>query len=266
LKTINNILAILLTLLTYSYSVAQSINVKGEVLASSEVGGVHILNITAQEFTITNDRGKFIILTRLNDTILISSIQYIPQNIVITETILKLEFLSITLDDRVNELDEVVVGKVLTGDLLLDVGNSDAKRDINFYDVGIPGYRGKPKTQKERRLYEADAGKSVIIAPLFIAINVHKILNKISGRTKKLRNAVKLEEQFNCMDKVKSKFSKLLFANYELENYLKLEFFYYVAEDPKFESLCKSDNDFETYEFLLQKLYLTNIENLESRD
>ncbi len=253
-------------LLSCSYSDAQTIDLKGKVIASSDLGSIHILNITAQEFTITKSTGEFFVSARLNDTILISSIQYIPQNIVITEIILKLEFLSITLEDRVNELDEVVVGKVLTGDLLLDVGNNDAKRDINFYDVGIPGYTGKPKTQKERRLYEADAGKSVIIAPLFISINVHKILNKISGRTKKLKNAVQLEEQFNCMDKVKSKFSNLLFANYELEDHLKSDFFYYVAEDPKFERLCKSDIDFEIYEFLLQKLYLTNVEKIESKD
>jgi len=203
---------------------------------------------------------------RLNDTIFISSIQYIPQNIVVTETILKLEYCSIKLEDRVNELDEVVVGTILTGDLPLDIENSKAKRGINFYDVGIPGYTGTLKTQKERRLYEADAGRSIVIAPLFIAINVHKILNKISGRTKKLKRAVKSEEQVNCMIRIKSKFSDMLFADYQIERQLQVEFFYYVAEDSKFEMLCKANNDLEIYEFLIQKLYLNYHENLESKD
>ncbi|MFT4612017.1 MAG: hypothetical protein ACJA1H_002398 [Glaciecola sp.] len=256
MKTIKNILLLSFTLLAFLYSGAQIIDLNGKISASSDLGSIHILNITAQEFTITNSNGDFMVAARLNDTILISSIQYIPRNIVVTETILKLEYLSIQLEDRVNELDEVVVGKILTGDLLLDIGNSEAKLDINFYDVGIPGYTGKPKTQKERRLYEADAGRSIVIAPLFIAINVHKILNKISGRTKKLKTAVKLEEQVNCMNTIKSEFSDMLFADYQIEEHLKVEFFYYVAEDPKFEMLCKANNDLEIYEFLIQKLYV----------
>jgi hypothetical protein len=248
------------------YSDAQTINLKGRVIASSDVGSVHVLNITAQEFTITNHKGEFVVPVRLNDTILVSSIQYIPQNIVITETILKPEYLSIQLEDRVNELDEVVVGEILTGDLFLDIGNSDAKRDINFYDVGIPGYTGKPKTQKERRLYEADAGKTFYVAPLFIAINIHKILNKISGRTKELKYALKLEKQMICMNKVIAEFSNLLFADQDIEEHLKIEFFYYVAEDPKFAILCKADNDLEIYEFLLQKLYTSTTESAEPQD
>ncbi len=245
---------------------SQTVDLRGQVNASSDLGSIHILNITAQQFTITNDKGAFIVPAKLHDTILVSSIQYIPQNIVVTQTILDLEFLSIQLEDRVNELDEVVVGKVLTGDLLLDIDNSDAKRDINFYDVGIPGYTGKPKTQKERKLYEADAGKSIVIAPLFIGINIHKILNKISGRTKKLKNAVKLEEQVTCMNKIKSEFSNLLFADYEIEDHLKNEFFYFVAEDPNFEAYCNADNDFETYQFLLQKLYMNPNDDIQSKD
>jgi hypothetical protein len=239
-----------------SQSDAQTTGLKGKVMASSDLGSIHVFNITAQELTITKSTGEFLVPARLNDTILISSIQYIPQNIVITEIILKLEFLSITLEDRVNELEEVVLGEILTGNLLLDIGNSDAKRDVNFYDVGIPGYTGKPKTQKERRLYEADAGKTFYIAPLCIAINIHKILNQISGRTKELKSAVKLEKQIICINKVKSEFSNLLFADQDIDEYLKIEFFYYVSEDPKFEMLCKADNDLEIYEFLIQKLYM----------
>lgn len=165
-----------------------------------------------------------------------------------------------------NELEGVVVGEILTGNLLLDLGNSDAKRDVNFYDVAIRGYTGKPKTQKERRLYEADAGKTFYIAPLCIAINSHKFLNQISGRTKELKSAVKLEKQIICINKVKSEFSNLLFADHSIEEYLKIQFFYYAAEDPKFETFCKMANNLEIYEFLLQKLYKNNSETEAPRD
>ena len=266
MKTIKFIAFFTITLFSGVICNAQTIDLKGKVVASSDLESIHILNITAQKFTITNENGEFEIPVRLNDTILVSSIQYTPQNFIITKANLELEYIIITLEDRVNELDEVVVGKVLTGNLLSDIENSDAKRDINFYDVGIPGYTGKPKTQKERRLFEADAGKSIIIAPMFVGINIHKILNKISGRTKKLKQAVMLEKQQKCMEHMASEFSNSLFADYEIEEHIKADFFYYVSDDPKFESLCEKDNSLETYEFLLQKLYFYNEAEVAQKD
>lgn len=56
------------------------------------------------------------------------------------------------LIENINVLDEVFVGKVLTGDLSIDIKNSDLKRPIDFYDVGIPRYTGIPKAQCERRV------------------------------------------------------------------------------------------------------------------
>ena len=58
------------------------------------------------------------------------------------------------------------------------------------------------------------------------------------------------------MNRMKSEFSELLFEEYEIEEYLKVDFFYYVAEDTKFYELCQSDDSFKTYEFLLKKLFL----------
>ncbi|MCK8481256.1 carboxypeptidase-like regulatory domain-containing protein [Psychroserpens algicola] len=234
---------------------AQTTSLKGKVIASSELGSIHVLNISAQKNTITDEQGAFEISAKQNDTILISSIQYTPQSIVVSKANIEMKFITITLSDRVNELDEVVVGKVLTGNLLSDIENSDAKRDINFYDVGIPGYTGKQKTQKERRLYEADAGKSIIIAPLFVGINIHKILNKISGRTKKLKRIVLLEQHENCIKSLSAEFSDILFDGYDIESGLKIDFFYYVVEDPKTLELCAAKNSLKTYEFLLKKLY-----------
>ncbi len=266
MKSIKHIIYVIIGVCCCFISNAQTIDLKGKVFASSDIESIHVLNVTAHEFTITNGKGEFEILASVNDTILISSVQYIPRKIVVTQAVFKAKLMHVNLIDRVNELDEVVVGKVLTGNLLSDIENSEAKRDINFYDVGIPGYTGVPKTQKERRLYEADAGKSIVIAPLYVGINLHKILNKISGRTKKLKHAVKLEAQVNCMNKMKSEFSNLLFANDEIQEHLINDFFYYIAEDPKFTQYCENYNSFEIYEFLLQKLYLYSDEKDQEKD
>ncbi|MGS2725120.1 carboxypeptidase-like regulatory domain-containing protein [Psychroserpens sp. BH13MA-6] len=245
---------------------AQTINLKGKITANADVGHIHVLNISAKEYTVSDDQGQFEIPVNVKDTLLISSVQYIPQHIQITKEILDSKTLNVVLEDRVNELDEVVVGKVLTGNLLIDVENSDAQRDINFYDLGIPGYTGKPKTQKERRLYEADAGKSIVIAPLFIGINIHKILNKISGRTKKLKSHVKLEAQITCMNQMTSEFKSLLFADESITDAMIADFFYYAAEDPKFTELCSDYNSFEVYKFLVSKLQAIDDDNSQSKD
>ncbi|WAC01499.1 hypothetical protein N7U66_16040 [Lacinutrix neustonica] len=44
--------------------------------------------------------------------------------------------------------------------------NSDAKPTINFYDVGIPGYKGKPKTKSERQLQTAGDFKPIMLLGL----------------------------------------------------------------------------------------------------
>lgn len=240
---------------------SQTANLKGQVEANDELDGIHILNISAEEYTITNLKGAFEINIQVNDTILVSSVQYIPKTIVVTQDLIVSKFIIIKLEDRVNELDEVIVGKVLTGDLRSDIENSDVKADINFYDVGIPGYTGKPKTQKERRLLEADAGKYVYYYGLVATINIHKILNRISGRTKKLKLLVRLEEQDDCMEKVIAEFSNELFGHIELEEELKTEFFYYASEDPEFLDICKQENDMKLFEFLIEKLLAFHIQS-----
>lgn len=265
MKTTNYILFLLIGLLNVFSVVSQTIVVKGQIDASSELEGIHILNISAEEYTVTNRKGAFEIATKINDTILVSSVQYIPKTVVVTQSIISSGFITIKLEDRVNELDEVIVGKVLTGDLMSDIENSDAKPDINFYDVGIPGYTGKPKTQKGRRLLEADGGKFVYYYGLIATINIHKILNRISGRTKKLKQLVRLEEQDACMKRAIAELSDELFGHTELKEELKTEFFYYASEDPKFLEVCKLESDIKLFEFLIAKLLAFNIQ-VESED
>lgn len=266
MKTTKHILFSLIACLCAFIGISQSVELKGEIKASSELEGIHILNISAEEYTITNGQGVFEIPVRINDTILVSSVQYIPKKVVVTQHLINSKFLTITIEDRINELDEVVVGKILTGDLTSDIENSDAKADINFYDVGIPGYTGKPKTQKERRLLEADGGKFVYYYGLVATINIHKILNRISGRTKRLKHLVRLEQQDICMNKAISELSEDLFGSIEIEEELKVEFFYYASEDPKFLEVCNLESDIKLFEFLIDKLLVFNIQSENGED
>jgi hypothetical protein len=225
---------------------AQTVEITGKITATGEVDGIHIINKTASRFSISNSNGHFIIPAKLNDTILFSGISYQPKEIVVTKLIISSKQMLVYLEELVTALDEVVVGKVLTGDLTFDLNNAELKRDLDFYDLGIPGYTGKLKTQTERRLYEATSGGGLIPVGL--------IINAITGRTKRLKEFVKLEKLDNCLDKITSDLSELFFSTHDLEEEHRVEFFYFCQDDPTFENLCKIKNHMSTLVFLETKL------------
>lgn len=253
----NNLNFILLLLFGVLNGYAQSVDINGKINAKAEVDGIHVINKTASRFTISNSNGEFVIQAKLNDTILFSGISYQPKEVVVTKTIMASKQLPVYLEELVNVLDEVVVGKILTGDLNSDLANSGVEREINFYDLGIPGYKGKPLTQSERRLKEA-SDLDFSIGGAFtgggVGMSLNPIINGISGRTKKLKEHVRLEQLDQCLAKVKSNLSEIFFKDYALDESYRTEFFYFCSDDAQFALLCRDNNDFKTFEFLKEKL------------
>lgn len=243
-------------------ALAQTSTLNGTVYGTADVEGIHVINKSLRKATTTDIKGEFSIQARVNDTLVFSGIQYKLESVLVDKEMIEVKLIKVFLLENVNQLDEVVVGKVLTGDLMSDIENSDAKAPINFYDVGIPGYQGKRKTQSERRLAEADAGKFVYIG-LGAAVNFNKVLNAITGRTKMLKQRVKLEARDELMFTIKAKFSEDLFSESTLEEHLMYEFFYFCSEDPDFTNKCGGSNDLEAMSFLQEKLitYRANLKN-----
>jgi len=242
-------------LLCFQLNFSQSINIKGKVESNVDVENIHVINKTAQVFTITNRNGEFEITASLNDVIVFSSIQQKSKSVIVDKNMILFKALRVTLEEQINELDEVIVGKILTGNLFLDVQNIEGDPPINFFDVGIPGYTGKPATQSERRLNEATTGGGII--PL------NPILNAISGRTKQLKTQVKLEENEALMLRVKDRLANDFFASNPMEEDLKMDFFFFCADDENFMKHCKNQTDFSVLIFLRMK-YRQYLENLET--
>lgn len=255
---------VVLCCFVFSSIYSQTIKIEGVVAGSADVENIHVINKTSNKFTTTNKLGAFIIEVKLADTIVFSSVQYNLKSILITPKIITEKKMTVFLEDKVNELGQVYVGKILTGSLDSDIKNTDAERPINFYDVGLPGYKGKPKTQSERRLHEADAGKYVYVG-LGVGVNLHKILNKISGRTKKLKERVKKEHNDVLLEQIKINLVDDFFIIYPLDESLRTDFFYFCSEDENFEKRCKDKSDIEVFEFLAEKIVVYKA-NLKSKD
>ncbi len=233
---------------------AQYVEISGRVKSASDNENIHVINKSSQQFTITDKNGNFKILVKLKDTLSLSSIQHKPKEVLISKDILAIKAIRVLLEERINELDEVIVGKVLTGDLMADIKNVEGNPPINFFDVGIPGYTGKPATQSERRLSEAGEFKpKMLLGLLGGGVPLNPILNGISGRTKMLKNRVEIEEKEALMLRIKSKLSKDFFASNPLDDDLKMDFFYFCADDQNFIKRCKGKTDFEVLIFLRMK-------------
>lgn len=242
---------------------SQTIEITGSVIANGDVENIHIINSSSNKFTTTNNLGVFKIPVKYKDTLTLTSVRYKTKTVIISRKTIGDKTITVYLEENINELDEVIVGKVLTGDLGSDIQNSDFKRDINFYDLGLPGYTGKPLTQSERRLAEADGGKFVSVG-LGFGVNLHKILNTISGRTKMLKERVRLEHNTELMNSIKDRLSKDFFSMYPLEEKHIKEFFYFCSDDENFEMRCRGKSDFDIFEFLKEK-YEVYIENLKTK-
>lgn len=247
---------------------AQELEINGKVIVDgdNDVEGIHIINKTANKFTITGVNGTFKIPVKLNDTILVSGIKYKYKEVIVDNIIIQGKQMTVYLEENIYQLDEVLIGKFLTGDVRTDILNTKIKDEINFYDVGIPGFTGKPLTQSERKLFEADSGKMFsVFQNSLIGINIHKILNRISGRTKKLKQIVRIEVVEDCMNKAESEFSDAIFGELIIEEQHKRDFFFFASDDPKFLELCKLKNNMAMYEFLVEKLinYKDNLDEVE---
>ena len=252
--TKTNCLLLLLILVAVLETASQTIEISGLVTSSVDLENINIINITSHTNALTDANGQFRIEANLNDTLQFSSLVHMSKLMVIDKDIISSKTMVVNLDELINELQEVVVGKVLTGDLLRDVKNIEGKPPINFYDVGIPGYTGKPLTQSERRLRQAGEFKPIMLVGLLAgSMPLDPLINSISGRTKMLKQRVALESRELLMQSIKDRLGKDFFASNPLDENLKMDFFYFCADDEHFVEKCQNKTDFEVVEFLKMK-------------
>ncbi|GAL68927.1 hypothetical protein [Jejuia pallidilutea] len=236
---------------------AQSVEITGKIESSVDVENIHVINKTAQKFTITNRFGEFTIPVNVNDTLSFSSVQHEAKAIVVSKAIYTSKTVTVLLVEKINKLNLVTVGKVLTGDLNSDIGNVEGSAPINFYNLGIPGYTGKLATQSERRLSEASNLSPAINGGIYGAggsMSILPIINAITGRTKMLKKRVEHERNEALITKTREKFSESLFNINPLDEAYRTDFFYFCEMDDNFYETCTTKPDLEVLEFLKTKL------------
>ncbi len=242
---------LLLFSVEYNMYSQQTTLLEGQIVSDSlSTTNIHIVNLSLEQGTTSDDSGKFRIYSRSGDTLLFSSVQFEKRKIVIAQTDIDAGGVRVKLFPSRNELDEVRISDLKLSGYL----DSDLPK-IKYLDrqqYGIP-YPEKKLSQTERRLYTANANitsRWQYIGVLLGGVPLDVIMNDINGRTKYLKaldKQDKLQQRVqNEIDVMGEEFfiNELGLPESEVENFL-----FYCAESEEFEKLVSTANRLEIIEY-----------------
>ncbi|WP_420321818.1 hypothetical protein [Flagellimonas sp.] len=227
---------------------------KGRVYsADKDVVGVVVQNVSSTRAVITDVDGNFSIPVRLNDTLVFSAVQFKRKILAINQVLFNTSFISVPLEEFVNELDEVVVKPYdLSGDLNQDLDGLQLEKDVSAEALGLPNAHAKIPTQSERKLQQATFGKfnvGMILTP-----PLDPIINAITGRTKMLKNRVKVDKTYARTQRVQGFYVDSLFVTTLKIPMEKIDDFMYFCEvDEEFQAAVNSKDKLRIWDFMVVK-------------
>lgn len=234
--------------------------IKGKILNDSlESSVIHIINLTQKTGTLSSVEGEFGILAKENDTLLFSSLLYIPQKVTVSSSVYKNGFLNVELIKIVNELDQVNISNItLSGDLNRDLSTI---KTLNKYDLGVPLAKKPLPTQAERRMMV----EPVTFNPLGAAANFDHLINVISGRHALNKQARANQEMETLVGEVRNSFSDEIFMEMmKIPSEEIIVFLFYCAENANLKQQFEQRNQLEILGYLkLQALAFRKYRGME---
>ncbi len=211
---------------------SQQKEIQGKVTNKTDIEGIHILNLASRYSTITNENGHFSIAVKRRDTLLFSSLNFIPEKVIVTDAIFEKGVITTKLTELVNELDEVFLKPNLTGNIATDINRIKIEDTLNFDDVGIPGFKGKPE-EKIVPLYYA-------VTPL--RIDLEALYKHISGYYKDLKTHRIWEKENTAIAQIISYYTMPFFeGTYGIPENRVYDFLLFCAETTNVESEFKKE-------------------------
>lgn len=223
-----------------------------------DVVGVVVQNITSKKAVITDVDGNFSILVNKNDILVFSAVQFKRKVLPVSEELFNTNFISVPLEEFVNELKEVVVTPYnLSGHLNQDLDGLQLEKDVSAEALGLPNAHTKIITQSERKLQEA-SGMSITggggIGGAGGALTLNPIINAITGRTKMLKNRVKVDKTYARTQRVQDFYVDSLFVmTLKIPAEKVDDFMYFCEVDPQFQSTVDSKDKLKIWDFMVSK-------------
>jgi len=231
---------------------------KGNIKAiTNEIQDVSVQNITSGKGTISDGYGFFSIAVALNDTLIFSAIQFKKKTIIVEASILQSKSIIVPMEEAENQLNEVIVMPYnLTGDLTKDL---KTEKVVVAATLGLPNAYVVKMTQSQRLLAEADGGGWLGpvnggLGGVGGSLNLHKILNRISGRTKMLKERVAFDDKNIIIEELVNFFSDTIMTQELKIPTIRInEFAYFCEADINFSALIQSNDQLKLWEFLKRK-------------
>jgi len=185
-----------------------SVFLRGQVVDNSNkkpLNGANLFNLNSVIGSITNDKGYFEIETKANDTLYISYLGFESIKLKITNDLLKGNELVIELNEKTEQLNEVVVkSNKLIGVLEIDAKNVPKDKYSRIHIVGL------------RQTYEVGSSKSrnytSPIDALFKPIDF--VYNMFGKKPKQLKKLKKLRSDDHLRTMLEGKFNRELMMEY----------------------------------------------------
>ncbi|NAY92473.1 hypothetical protein GTQ34_11130 [Muricauda sp. JGD-17] len=245
----------------------QSKELRGQVISSDgDVIGVVVQNISSKRAVITDIDGIFSINAQLNDTLVFSAVQYRRKVLPVNQVLWNTNFFTVRLEEFVNELREVVVKPYdLSGDLNQDLDKLTLEKDVSAEALNLPNADVKIITQSERKLQEASAMRVIGgggVGGAGGAVSLNPLINAITGRTKMLKNRVKVDRKYARTQRVQEFYADSLFLTVLKIPMEKIDDFMYFCEvDETFQNTVDSKDKLKIWDLMVQKSRLYRREN-----
>ncbi len=219
--------------------------IKGKVLYKNvNVSSANVINNTSQQATTTDDDGEFEIEVKLNDKLIFSSVQYQIRELNITKEILQRNRIVIDVNEKVNELDQVVITPE-NQQKFLDLKEEEFKRFDYSFD----------KSSRVTNVIN-EQGK------LKDGINFVNLYRLISNSLKNSSEENQTNFKYNPSDLLRELYDDVFFTKNLLIPSDKInEFLLYCDDNFPDRILLNKDNEFELIEFLVKqsKKFIKNI-------
>ena len=209
------------------------VSIKGRLIYRNiNVVAANVVNITAQINTITNGEGAFEIPVKNGDEVVFSSVQYMIRTVKITPEIIQKNRLIITINQKINALEEVVV----TPD--------DAEKFLDLKEEEFKGfdYDRDKSTRLENSIVRQGQLKNGINL-----INVAKLIAKlVSNKTEEEKRNLKPSEVLNYV------FDKSFFSSdLELRDDQIVGFLEHIDNNLPSQKLLNQSQQFQLIDYLI---------------
>lgn len=229
---------------------------RGRVEATGkDVVGVVVQNSTLQNAVVTDIEGVFSIKVRPNDTLVFSAVHFKRKVLPVGSALYNSSFVTVPMEEFVNELEEVVVRPFdLSGNLNQDLGGLRLEKDVSATKLGLPNANVKIITQSERMLQEASGLGFQAGSGIGGAVTLNPIINAITGRTKMLKNRVKVDNTYARTQRVEDFYADTLFTTVLKIPSGKIDDFMYFCEvDQGFQTLVDTNDKLRIWDFMVTK-------------